>query len=236
MSSALFFLFFFFQAEDGIRDVAVTGVQTCALPISLSAGTKYPGRHLNLPRVFPRKSSPFTLSPANIPNYCVRNGSVTWSILSAPRASRRPSWFFFHRLTDSLLFPSFNTFSNSQKNTPTGRLSWSFPNWWSAVGTNTSCTTSAPGSLNGPSRSVATSAYTPPARPTTSRSRSRNDVKSLQSLDRRARLVSHRAGQEECGRHSNATFQEVNLLNLMLLHEFHVAENPPAQNPELQTH
>src|SRR5256884_4119978 len=28
--------FFFFQAEDGIRDVAVTGVQTCALPISLS--------------------------------------------------------------------------------------------------------------------------------------------------------------------------------------------------------
>src|SRR2546422_8191681 len=27
-------LFFFFQAEDGIRDVAVTGVQTCALPIS----------------------------------------------------------------------------------------------------------------------------------------------------------------------------------------------------------
>src|SRR2546422_7520400 len=26
--------FVFFQAEDGIRDVAVTGVQTCALPIS----------------------------------------------------------------------------------------------------------------------------------------------------------------------------------------------------------
>src|SRR2546429_4894948 len=26
---------FFFQAEDGIRDVAVTGIQTCALPISL---------------------------------------------------------------------------------------------------------------------------------------------------------------------------------------------------------
>src|SRR5205809_3392100 len=34
--------FFFFQAEDGIRDVAVTGVQTCALPIwsarSIGAG------------------------------------------------------------------------------------------------------------------------------------------------------------------------------------------------------
>src|SRR5690242_21066585 len=29
-----FFFFFFFQAEDGIRDRHVTGVQTCALPIS----------------------------------------------------------------------------------------------------------------------------------------------------------------------------------------------------------
>src|SRR3712207_7253605 len=28
------FDFFFFQAEDGIRDIGVTGVQTCALPIS----------------------------------------------------------------------------------------------------------------------------------------------------------------------------------------------------------
>src|SRR5262249_59348058 len=28
-------IFFFFQAEDGIRDWSVTGVQTCALPISL---------------------------------------------------------------------------------------------------------------------------------------------------------------------------------------------------------
>src|SRR5690606_39472781 len=28
---------FFFQAEDGIRDFHVTGVQTCALPISASA-------------------------------------------------------------------------------------------------------------------------------------------------------------------------------------------------------
>src|SRR2546430_10452592 len=26
-------IFFFFQAEDGIRDLTVTGVQTCALPI-----------------------------------------------------------------------------------------------------------------------------------------------------------------------------------------------------------
>src|SRR5690606_39986978 len=31
--SPQFFCFFFFQAEDGIRDFHVTGVQTCALPI-----------------------------------------------------------------------------------------------------------------------------------------------------------------------------------------------------------
>src|SRR2546426_6789484 len=30
-------VFFFFQAEDGIRDYKVTGVQTCALPISAAA-------------------------------------------------------------------------------------------------------------------------------------------------------------------------------------------------------
>src|SRR2546430_11815499 len=37
-------LFFFFQAEDGIRDLTVTGVQTCALPISVlddEAGVKH---------------------------------------------------------------------------------------------------------------------------------------------------------------------------------------------------
>src|SRR5438132_6403198 len=34
---ALLFFYFFFQAEDGIRDHCVTGVQTCALPISSAA-------------------------------------------------------------------------------------------------------------------------------------------------------------------------------------------------------
>src|SRR5947207_4135128 len=33
LSSTALFWFFFFQAEDGIRDHCVTGVQTCALPI-----------------------------------------------------------------------------------------------------------------------------------------------------------------------------------------------------------
>src|SRR5437762_12671275 len=33
MSIVVLFYVFFFQAEDGIRDTSVTGVQTCALPI-----------------------------------------------------------------------------------------------------------------------------------------------------------------------------------------------------------
>src|SRR5256885_5689240 len=48
----LFCRFFFFQAEDGIRDYKVTGVQTCALPILAKAlfprfrsGEHKPGTH-----------------------------------------------------------------------------------------------------------------------------------------------------------------------------------------------
>src|SRR2546427_3692905 len=37
----LLLCFFFFQAEDGIRDLTVTGVQTCALPILAAAAEKY---------------------------------------------------------------------------------------------------------------------------------------------------------------------------------------------------
>src|SRR5256886_16024854 len=47
--------FFFFQAEDGIRDLTVTGVQTCALPIFAASGgnhgvaVAYAGRTLGWP-------------------------------------------------------------------------------------------------------------------------------------------------------------------------------------------
>src|SRR5699024_11732605 len=39
-------IFFFFQAEDGIRDRNVTGVQTCALPISTMGGKDF-GEYTN---------------------------------------------------------------------------------------------------------------------------------------------------------------------------------------------
>src|SRR2546430_13218551 len=59
--------FFFFQAEDGIRDLTVTGVQTCALPISDWAST---------PRTSPANSVPS------------RNRT---RILSAPRSEEHTS-------------------------------------------------------------------------------------------------------------------------------------------------
>src|SRR2546427_4784640 len=40
-------LFFFFQAEDGIRDLTVTGVQTCALPICLRPQVMIDVSHAN---------------------------------------------------------------------------------------------------------------------------------------------------------------------------------------------
>src|SRR5205085_5768386 len=47
--------FFFFQAEDGIRDLTVTGVQTCALPICPAPCGPVPAWDLS--RVLPWRSS-----------------------------------------------------------------------------------------------------------------------------------------------------------------------------------
>src|SRR5690349_15478597 len=47
---------FFFPAEDGIRDLYVTGVQTCALPISVSNTNA--GNSLNLRFAFPISVAP----------------------------------------------------------------------------------------------------------------------------------------------------------------------------------
>src|SRR5687768_18579121 len=48
-------VFFCFQAEDGIRDVAVTGVQTCALPIFTTSGGPETGRSRSSARVTPNR-------------------------------------------------------------------------------------------------------------------------------------------------------------------------------------
>src|SRR5690606_40492135 len=54
--SSLFFFVFFFQAEDGIRDFHVTGVQTCALPIlsarDLNESPEFAGPEYQTMRIF----------------------------------------------------------------------------------------------------------------------------------------------------------------------------------------
>src|SRR6266446_1405481 len=48
MVNELVVFFFFFQAEDGIRDYKVTGVQTCALPILLEGGIRKAGNRVRI--------------------------------------------------------------------------------------------------------------------------------------------------------------------------------------------
>src|SRR2546430_4218722 len=55
-----YFFFFFFQAEDGIRDLTVTGVQTCALPISTHTPSSFPSSCSSKRRSPP--SSPIIMS------------------------------------------------------------------------------------------------------------------------------------------------------------------------------
>src|SRR5438034_11591417 len=52
----LFRSFFFFQAEDGIRDHCVTGVQTCALPISAEKTSEIGGTQPGIPAEHERKA------------------------------------------------------------------------------------------------------------------------------------------------------------------------------------
>src|SRR6266496_5192155 len=67
-------MFFFFQAEDGIRDLYVTGVQTCALPISRPCATpagriraRSGPRAWPLPRRRRRRCTRLSWSPACAP-------------------------------------------------------------------------------------------------------------------------------------------------------------------------
>src|SRR5205809_4114683 len=78
-----FFFFFFFQAEDGIRDVAVTGVQTCALPIC--SGSRRRGGS----PAFLRGQTP---GPLRRGAQAARWGRFEWRPAPAPRPARSRPW------------------------------------------------------------------------------------------------------------------------------------------------
>src|SRR2546425_7488382 len=71
--------FFFFQAEDGIRDKLVTGVQTCALPICFPSL----GRPVNHPEA---EDTP-QFGHAHVP----RLGCKIDLVLVFPRSAARPA-------------------------------------------------------------------------------------------------------------------------------------------------
>src|SRR5205085_4219408 len=58
--------FFFFQAEDGIRDLTVTGVQTCALPIYLVAAPMDLGHHVGPPLGRPPRDEERRRDPVSV--------------------------------------------------------------------------------------------------------------------------------------------------------------------------
>src|SRR5215467_7335382 len=84
----LLIFFFFFQAEDGIRDYKVTGVQTCALPISS------PGGSWSSPSGGTR-AGPARFGPA-------RRRSQRRTIPEIPHA--RPSFKYLGLLSNSILY------------------------------------------------------------------------------------------------------------------------------------
>src|SRR3989442_7388985 len=80
-------LFFFFQAEDGIRDADVTGVQTCALPIcAASRRNAAPRGHgRGLPRARRQSRRAPVHQPIQFP--IVARGALYALLLWAPLAS-----------------------------------------------------------------------------------------------------------------------------------------------------
>src|SRR5688500_19475470 len=70
-------ILFFFQAEDGIRDYKVTGVQTCALPISLRPSDNTDSLRRIVPEDTAARTTPPPTTVASIP-------SSTASALSPP--------------------------------------------------------------------------------------------------------------------------------------------------------
>src|SRR5688500_20183584 len=81
-------MFFFFQAEDGIRDYKVTGVQTCALPISITPKVRKPRKATSSQAPAPRSTSGSPLSSCS--SICVPSGlSVHLSFTRWSRSEER---------------------------------------------------------------------------------------------------------------------------------------------------
>src|SRR3989454_9205860 len=95
--------FFFFQAEDGIRDYKVTGVQTCALPISRNVGRSVSGADSG--------AGIFWLTPTDMPGLMphVTTGSIAAPSRRATSSNLAPGSVAtdFHHVAARSNAPSF---------------------------------------------------------------------------------------------------------------------------------
>src|SRR5690606_4480168 len=87
--NALLCCYFFFQAEDGIRDFHVTGVQTCALPISTNGGNnwnvQFQANVSFLALEFPDENTGYAGGGDGFPKlYKTTNKGLNWNLLDPP--------------------------------------------------------------------------------------------------------------------------------------------------------
>src|SRR5690606_40096024 len=88
-------LFFFFQAEDGIRDFHVTGVQTCALPIFFLMGTFALMGYMELRHEVERITSETALVTNHLTGevrQCNTRGNGNWNCRAVAMQARH--WIF----------------------------------------------------------------------------------------------------------------------------------------------
>src|SRR5205823_7200722 len=83
------FFFFFFQAEDGIRDKLVTGVQTCALPISSDGNN--PGGCVRFSRLVSRRRWNLSQPPGLFPSEVERRSEWQRTTKQGQRRKFLPS-------------------------------------------------------------------------------------------------------------------------------------------------
>src|SRR5467141_1606059 len=130
--------FFFFQAEDGIRDSSVTGVQTCALPISGVTGGHgatvirqrarmyAQGKNVTIPRKRPRFIKPVDVvrNPARgstiTRSSVYANAPIERTVARSPGSSRR-----FRNAVVSVGWSVQTTYTGSWKSTAPGN--WPTP-------------------------------------------------------------------------------------------------------------
>src|SRR2546429_3029730 len=99
---------FFFQAEDGIRDVAVTGVQTCALPISTESDNQH--------RRADENRAEFQTVHVSSRNAAVAALCIFWARRGSLRTARRGSKCL--HLARALYRPAGRTFRNCRQFPP----------------------------------------------------------------------------------------------------------------------